>query len=323
LKPADEAAAWYARHGSEQELSPTETQEWEEWMSQPANSSAYARVIKLMSRLGEAPTPPLRSAAEVRGDRTGLPRGWLWPGRAALITAAACAIGALAWVGVSVLRSRHAASDEYVTAPAQHRQILLEDGSAVSLGGDSAIRLLYSDSQRSVLLERGEALFKVAHHPGRPFTVLAGGGRITALGTSFDVRVHSSQVLVGVTDGTVEVVPRDSGTQPGSPGMRLDKGQQIGFDFRGDTTALNRADTESIVAWTQGSITYRDRPLQEVIEDVQRYIPRRIQLDPAAAQVRFSGIFVEHDAAGWLELLPRVLPVEVTSQQNGIRIRLR
>jgi transmembrane sensor len=224
--------------------------------------------------------------------------------------------------------------DEYVTAPGAHRRLRLEDGSEVTLAGDSAIRVLYSESLRSVLLERGEALFHVSRTPGRPFTVLAGGGRITALGTEFDVRLDSARVVVGVTDGLVEVAPRDGATRNptsnpaidargSSSPVRLRRGQQLGYDFRGEATPPNSTDAQSIAAWTQGSITYRDRPLKEVMEDVQRYTARRIRLDPAADDVPFSGIFVEQDAEAWIGLLPRALPVDVVKDRDGIQIQLR
>jgi transmembrane sensor len=44
---------------------------------------------------------------------------------------------------------------------------------------------------REVRLLKGQALFKVAKDPGRPFDVLAADERITALGTMFDVRLDS------------------------------------------------------------------------------------------------------------------------------------
>ncbi|MBL7395987.1 FecR domain-containing protein, partial [Escherichia coli] len=56
-----------------------------------------------------------------------------------------------------------------------------------------------------VRLLRGEAAFTVAPNPNRPFTVEAGGGSTTALGTRFIVRRDGVQTRVSVTEHAVRV----------------------------------------------------------------------------------------------------------------------
>jgi transmembrane sensor len=76
----------------------------------------------------------------------------------------------------------------YSTGPSEHRIVELPDGSKITLGARTELSTHYTANRRVIFLDRGEAWFDVAHNPSRPFTVLAGVGAITALGTQFDVR---------------------------------------------------------------------------------------------------------------------------------------
>ena len=67
-------------------------------------------------------------------------------------------------------------------------------------------------------------------------------------------------------------------------------------------------------AWYEGSLVplvYHGRPLPEVIEDVQRYVHRRIRVDAVAAGFQFSGIVKLEDVDAWLRDLPTIYPLEV------------
>jgi transmembrane sensor len=58
---------------------------------------------------------------------------------------------------------------------------------------------------RRATLANGEAFFRVAHDPNRPFIVNAQGVDVRAVGTAFAVRVDGGAVNVVVTEGKVAV----------------------------------------------------------------------------------------------------------------------
>ncbi len=74
------------------------------------------------------------------------------------------------------------------TAAGEQRVLTLDDGSRLTLAGDSAINLDLVDHQRHVTLLRGRAYFQVASDPHRPFLVEAGEARVRVTGTRFEVR---------------------------------------------------------------------------------------------------------------------------------------
>jgi transmembrane sensor len=143
----------------------------------------------------------------------------------------------------------------YTTDIGEQRTIALTDGSSVELNAQTKIRIAYTDNQRTIQLLRGQALFKVAKDPQRPFIVDTKTTQIRAVGTQFDVYKKSTGIQVTVVEGRVAVaapvplskVPgsavsgqsprtRESGEAPGHSGtvlnsipgeVLLSAGQQI------------------------------------------------------------------------------------------------
>jgi ferric-dicitrate binding protein FerR (iron transport regulator) len=67
-------------------------------------------------------------------------------------------------------------------------------------------------------------------------------------------------------------------------------------------------------SWYEGRLlplVYHGRPLPEVIEDVQRYVHRRIRVDAVAAGFLYSGIVKLEDVDAWLRDLPTIYPLEI------------
>ncbi|HEX5208392.1 MAG TPA: FecR domain-containing protein [Steroidobacteraceae bacterium] len=244
---------------------------------------------------------------------------------------AACAIVvmvAIYWTGaLSLLRGK-----VYMTGPGQQRLVRLADGSQITLGGASELRVRFSRDLRTIDLDRGEALFNVVHDSQRPFVVHAGAGTITDVGTEFLVRRYSqyfNRIQVWVTRGTVQVAPV-RGLTLNAPSLlrsvswrtvRLASGEQMSYTDRGSATPIKRSDPRPAMELTDGTFIYHGRPLGEVIEDVQRYTPQPITLDSQAARLMYSGSVLERDVRQWLRGLPQIFPgVQVTQESNRIAI---
>lgn len=351
-----EASHWFSRHESGGELSATDLREWDAWIAEPGNSAEYDEFVRTQWHLKTLPRPSLPSDAQLQAclsrDSTGLRRlaalqATQSPSRRSLsalrfmlsaMTACAAALAAVAFVGNVLLPGRLAPDpgQVYLTAPGEQRDFVLKDGSVVILAGDSSLSVRFTPTRRTAVLDHGEARFQVRHDRSRAFTVLAGPGSITAVGTVFDVRRYSDRVLVMVSEGAVEVAPRKprSGQTPLNPPavhnttrwapLRVTRGQEMTYDIQGTASAAQRTDTHLATLWTEGSLAYRGRPLREVIEDVQRYSTRRIMLDPNVADLQYTGTFVQRDADQWVRGLARIFPVEVVeAAPNIVVIRSR
>src|SRR3546814_5501598 len=97
------------------------------------------------------------------------------------------------------------------TGRSEVRRIALEDGSIVTLNGNSAVQIRYEDDIRRVVLRRGEASFEVAHNSERPFVVSADGVKVRAVGTEFVVGSEDDGVEVTVEEGVVAIGGREIG----------------------------------------------------------------------------------------------------------------
>lgn len=116
------------------------------------------------------------------------------------------------------------------------RSFTLSDGSSVDLRADSLVLVRFAGERRDLELLRGRARFTVAHD-GRPFTVVAAGGSVTARGTVFDVALDSRQgVVVHLIQGRVDVAmpnaPQSQGAMSNAavgPVRHLVAGELFGF----------------------------------------------------------------------------------------------
>ncbi|HKT72671.1 MAG TPA: FecR domain-containing protein [Steroidobacteraceae bacterium] len=109
----------------------------------------------------------------------------------------------------------------YSTGVGEQRSIVLNDGSTVELNSRSRVRVRFSDAERDVDLIEGQALFRVAKNPIRPFIVSAAGAYVRAVGTQFDVYRKRSSTVITVVEGKVAVFGEP---HPPSPSSNSGKG---------------------------------------------------------------------------------------------------
>jgi len=195
----------------------------------------------------------------------------------------------------------------------------------IVLAGASQITVLFSRRGRHVVLDQGEALFNVRHDPQRPFQVDVGKIHILQIGTEFDVRRYREQNgFVSVTHGVVAVSKQPDASSFGIPSqpIKVTTGTEVEFDAKGEIGPPQQVDISAVTAWLFGRRVYRDAPLARVIEDLQLYSSRPIEIDPMLGLLSITGAFDDlHRAEEWVRRLPRVLPVEVDDSGPQLHIR--
>lgn len=198
----------------------------------------------------------------------------------------------------------------------------LEDGSQLLLLKNSVVRVAYSPLVRMLDLEQGTGRFAVAHD-GRPFTVRAGGGTITARGTLFEVTDQAgTRVDVHLLRGKVDVgLPSASTASPVSPRIaHLVPGQRISFAAlaprAGGVEAVPAAERDSAQPATVGALI-----------DLANMKPgasaRIILQDPTIRATRLSGSFKVHDPAVVADRLATMLGLVLDRSRPGILLMRR
>jgi transmembrane sensor len=280
---------------------------------------------------GSVPVSVWRSrAATKRSSRRG--RAWAtWRRRPWMAGLAASVVAALtALAVVPVIRSMQFAQPVVTvveTASGENRDVQLGDGSVVSAGAQSVLWATLSGDSREVTLERGEAFFRVAKDPVRPFLVKIGATTVAAVGTAFNVRRAGERIVVGVSQGIVKVDARVTTAQSAARAQpertvirtaRLSVGQQLSFDATDGSASIQTVDVIGIAAWREGLLQYRDEPLRSVIADLTRYSAHGIVIaNPQIADLRITGTVFANDVDSWLQSLETALPVRVVWAPDG------
>lgn len=146
-------------------------------------------------------------------------------------------------------------------------------------------------------LDRGRAFFQVKHDAAHPFRVQAGGATVTDIGTGFEVALLPGGAGVSLVEGRVRVTsPQLADAFEMRPGTRLTLSD--GQWRVADETAARQAE------WRSGIISVDDRPVGDVVTELNRYLARPLVVrDGAAAKVRVSGVFRLDDPQGFLAAL--------------------
>lgn len=217
---------------------------------------------------------------------------------------------------------------EYHTRPGDRLTVSLSDGSTVRLNTDTRLRVRLSRSGRDIQLLDGEALFHAAKDPRRPFRVHCADSEIRALGTSFNVYRRQKVTTITVIDGLVEVAPKAVAVDQASNAVaalqkpfRLKPREQANIAEDGRLQETQVVDTTPVVAWTQQSLRFSGKPLEEVIEQFNQYNSIHMSLEsPALASVQISGVFSSADIESFIQYLEKTEDVKIVRGDAEVRI---
>lgn len=276
----DTALGWIARLRSDA-VSEQDRQAFALWLAEDGHRDAMDQMLDLWEELGQASRLP---TAETALPEAANHKRW-YAGAAAV--AACVALTAVLWPGLNT-------SPEpllFQTAVGEQRTVALPDDSTVILNTDSSISVNYTDAQRHITLQRGEAWFQVTPNAQRPFQVDAGEARVTAIGTAFNVHLESGATDVTVTEGVVQVL------ELGEIGNRAPAVEtlRVNQQLRATGTAWTVSAAEDLdmaLAWQRGELVAREMPLPELLRELERYHTTTILVaDPALAVMTVSGVF--------------------------------
>lgn len=345
----DQAADWFNRHRSGEPLTAKDQDAFLSWLrTSPLHVHGYLEVARLATALPEAlagldrvmgQPRASRSAATERGNV--VPLGVLIaeeargiahypsvrPGSHRLFGVAVMA----AVISVLVALMTGDASRLWLGPPqlittsyAQLRTVHLQDGSMIYLNSGTQMRVRYSPSSRLVELMQGEALFKVAHDSAWPFRVRAGAADILDVGTQFDLDRAADRTTITVLQGEVEVLRHDtaanvrSGSPPYTPplALQLQAGQEVQVGPAIIAPQVVTADVRHATDWLHRNISFDDRPLGEVMTEINRYAPVQVVIEePSLRKLRVSGVLDVYDTGGLVLFLKQYGVIERTPQE--------
>ncbi|MBN8888403.1 MAG: FecR domain-containing protein [Rudaea sp.] len=308
---------------------------WLQWReADPRNQFAFERAQKLLGLMhslspeeilgdepGESPRAdadshaPRRRSARATEHRT---RRW----RNGMIGSAfaATALLALAWHFALPPRQNAVGEQAIVTAAQPLQTTQLPDGSSMELGAKTVVAVNYTERQRTLELNGGEAYFSVAPNKARPFVVAAGPVRVRAVGTAFNVRRAGDRVVVTVTHGKVDVYEAGAADEhePEHP-VRVAAGGQIAWNGERKKPVIETVDPGVALAWREGRLEYAAEPLDAVIADLNRYSRISVVIeDESVKRLRFTGTVLTNATEEWLRALPGNFPVQLREKDGKL-----
>lgn len=310
------AASWHARRACGTDA--RDERAFREWRAaDPGHGPAYDRIATRHDGIiALADAPEILALRHQTLARLAVARRARQRRRAAVVATLAVALAATPLVllrpggGPSPVALAGAAAERgrgqtFRTATGQRLTLALGDGSRVTLNTASRLRVTYTPDARELALDEGQAWFEVARDKARPFLVHAGGRRVEAHGTAFDVRILPGRTEVMLAEGRVTV----DADRPGAAGtgVALQPNQLLVATATG-TTVGRVADPAAWADWRRGVVRFDNVPLARAVEEMNRYSETRLVVgDAETGRIAISGgfgagrtdAFVEALAAGF------------------------
>lgn len=310
----DEAIAWFVRMHSDQRTLADEDR-FAQWVKQDvSNANAYADVERVWRASGPEIAPRAIDKQEDTSNRFRFSR------RLVAALAASVAVVSVGIVSFMLLRPTTISEGTFATGAGEQRELLLADGSTVTLNTRSEAVIDIERDTRSVRLTRGEARFKVAKDASRPFTVDAGALQVRALGTAFDVRKSDENVAVTLVEGRVEVTPTSLALPSAAMAMPavLTVGQHLSLDVSSGERSIQPIDLNRADAWLNRQLIFDSLPLAEALAEANRYLDDPIVIDDASLDdIRVSGVVRAGNVDSIIAALESSFPVQAVKDANG------
>ncbi|UKJ08552.1 FecR family protein [Solitalea lacus] len=198
-------------------------------------------------------------------------------------------------------------------------KLMLEDGTEIWVNADSRLKYQVNfdvTKTREVFLESGEAYFKVAKNPDKPFIVHNRNMDIRVLGTSFNVNAYSKSIQTTLVEGKVKISVNNS------QNLDLTPGQQASFDELTGSLEKQDVDVYSFVAWKDDIIAFDNVTMEGLMEQIGRLYDYDIQFkDESLKKLHYSGSADKSESVrDVLNIIQRTSNLQFTIKERSIII---
>lgn len=159
----------------------------------------------------------------------------------------------------------------------------LSDGSLVTLRPNSSIYEVSISDNRHLYRLDGEALFSVSSISSREFTVQAGRGEVTVLGTRFNLYEREDRTRVDLLEGSVRFKNIESDED-----VLLEPGQAAEITEIRSMIGPYTTDEDDVTGWTQNRLTFRNRALSDIIRELEFHYDIRLNV-PTSLENEYLG----------------------------------
>jgi transmembrane sensor len=231
------------------------------------------------------------------------------------------ALKTLSWLAVAApagwLASRLAWqmwNADYRTSTGELHDVLLADGSQITLGSASAIKVAFEAHARRIHLLGGEIMVRPANDARgaqdtgathAPLLMQTAEGVVQAHGAQFSVQQRQGSTRAAAFRGDALVSPASGAA------LMLTQGRWCRFT-RASVAAPQALDSREAM-WTRGLLYANDMRIADLVDELARYQHGVLRCADDVARVRVSGIYQLTDPDATLALLERTYPIRLRS----------
>jgi transmembrane sensor len=175
-------------------------------------------------------------------------------------------------------------AEEYVTFTSNNDTLAVQlpDGSRVTLNHNT--KLSYHPgfkTNRSIQL-KGEAFFSVAKDADHPFVIETDRATVRVVGTSFNVNAQSNETRLAVLTGVVEL---------STPDITNPRRFTAGEGGIASASGIINSDDLNALAWKNRTLVFKDTPLRSVVDAMEKYFDKDLQIADNLANCRLTAEF--------------------------------
>ncbi|MFT3739438.1 MAG: FecR family protein [Breznakibacter sp.] len=211
-----------------------------------------------------------------------------------LRTAMVIAASVVVLLSLPVLWHNHFFSASSMVTVQSHGSIdslRLPDGSTIYLSPHTKLTYQrdFNHASRHVWLTQGNAFFKVARQPDKPFVVTSGEVQTKVLGTSFNINTMKGNCTITVYTGKVNVWSpygtMDLQTHEEATLVRSERQLQ--------KTVLGN---EALQNWFTDNLTLKDLTVRHIVETIEKKFGKKIAVDDTVGIDKKATVFIPQDA---------------------------
>ncbi len=202
------------------------------------------------------------------------------------------------------------AMNEIIVPNGDKVEITLVDGTKVWLNSGTTFHFpaKFEGKSRYVNIE-GEAYFEVTKSK-KSFIVNTSYGDIKVLGTSFNVRAYKNMNFqANLIEGSIRFT-KDS------IGKLLKPGEQL-FINDNQEIVVSKFNNSSSYTWKDGTITFQNEQLKDVVKKLERYYDINVELDPKLSSIRFTGKIYNESVEEIMTLIDKIEPIKYEYQKES------
>lgn len=204
----------------------------------------------------------------------------------------------------------------FSTAVGDREIITLHDKTRIELNTNTSIRTRVTATERTVWLDRGEALFTVRHDATHPFVVIAGNRRITDLGTEFSVRREGDRLKVALFSGRAYL---DKANDPASGSSALLKPGDVAVATN-DSLKISKESRRTLaetLGWRRGTVVFDHTPLADAVAEFNRYSDHKLAIgDPRVGRITIGGTFDVHNVEAFADIVKHAIGLRIEERDG-------